>query len=119
LITNDSPPDVHERGTRRLPHLVGLARNRPGRPPASGPSVTARGPLPDHPAPVPNLGGAGTELSVEMRVEDLARAYPDAVEAGFELLAEWRAESAEHRRKSLRRREHDKRRRRRGELGDG
>jgi hypothetical protein len=69
LITDDSKPDVHESGTRRLP----------------------------------TPGGAGTELSVETRVESLdgserklllyqlARAHPDVVEAGFELLAKWRS----------------------------
>jgi hypothetical protein len=66
----------------------------------------------------------GAELSTEARVEALdgnerklllgrlARAYPDVVEAGFALVAEWHADCAEHRRKGLRRREHDRRRRR-------
>ena len=37
----------------------------------------------------------------------------------FALIAEWRAESAERRRKALRHREHDRRRRRLAEIGDG
>jgi hypothetical protein len=76
------------------------------------------------------VGGAGPELSAEARVEALdgserkllldhiARVYPAVVEAGFALLAEQRAESAERCRKNGRRREHDRRRRRLAELGD-
>ena len=74
-------------------------------------------------------GGAGQELPVEARLEaldgserkllldQLARAYPDVVEAGFALLAGWRAGCAEHRRKQDRRREHARRRRREEDLG--
>jgi hypothetical protein len=39
------------------------------------------------------------------------------VEAGFELVAQWRTECAEKRRARLRRHEHDRRRRRAAELG--
>lgn len=49
----------------------------------------------------------------------LARAYPEVVEAGFALVAAWRAERAEHRRKGLRRREHDRRRRLRKGIRQG
>jgi hypothetical protein len=47
----------------------------------------------------------------------IAQAYPDVVDAGVGLVAQWRAECAEHRRKNLRRRDHDKRRRRAAEAG--
>jgi hypothetical protein len=75
-----------------------------------------------------SIDGAGSELSVEARVEaldgserkllldQLARAYPDVVEAGFELVAQWRTECAEKRRARLTRHEHDRRRRRAAEL---
>jgi hypothetical protein len=83
--------------------------------------------------PVPNQAGeAGSEPPVEARVsaldgserklllDELARTYPDVVEAGFELLAQWRAGAAEGRRKKQRRLEHNRRRRRRvAELGGG
>ena len=39
--------------------------------------------------------------------------------AAVELVAQWRAESADRRRKALRRREHDRRRRYRAELSGG
>ena len=70
-----------------------------------------------------SVAEAGPELSVEAHVkaldggerklllDHLARAYPDVVEAGFALLAEWRAECAEQRRAGRRRREHARRRR--------
>jgi hypothetical protein len=48
----------------------------------------------------------------------IAQAWPEVVEAGAELVAQWRAEAAEHRRKRLRRNEHDRRRRRRAETGE-
>jgi predicted phosphoribosyltransferase len=76
-------------------------------------------------------GPAGSECAVAAYVDGLdgaerkvlmnhiARAWPELVEAGVELVAQWRAESLERRRKALRRREHDRRRRRRAELGDG
>jgi hypothetical protein len=75
--------------------------------------------------PTATAGGAGTELSVEGRVEDLdgseraillthiARAYPDVVEAGFALVAEWRAECADHRQEAARRKRRERRRRQR------
>jgi hypothetical protein len=59
----------------------------------------------------------GAERKVLMK--HIAQAWPEVVEAGVELLAQWRAESAERRRKALRRREHDRRRRCRAELSDG
>lgn len=49
----------------------------------------------------------------------LARAYPDVVEAGFELVAQWRADNAERRRVAARRKDHDRRRRRAAEPGGG
>jgi hypothetical protein len=49
-------------------------------------------------------------------LDQLARAYPDVVEAGFDLVAQWRTECAEKRRARLRRHEHDRRRRRAAEL---
>ena len=49
----------------------------------------------------------------------IAQAWPEVVEAGAELVAQWRAECAEHRRKRLRRNEHDRRARQRRQAGDG
>jgi hypothetical protein len=85
-----------------------------------------------HDEPGPDYGGeAASEPCVEARIESLdgserkllldqlARAYPDVVEAGFGLVAQWRAEAAEHRRAKLRHHEHARRRHRRAELGDG
>ena len=43
----------------------------------------------------------------------LAQAHPEVVAAGVEWLKQWRADCAERRRKSSRRREHDRRGRRR------
>jgi hypothetical protein len=87
-------------------------------------------PPPDYLAPVSASVWADPKSSVEARVEaldgserklllaQLARAHPDVVDAGFALLAEWRTECAEHRRKRDRRHEHERRRRRREtELG--
>ena len=66
------------------------------------------------PAAVAYVDGLdGSERTVLLRM--IATAYPDVVEAGVELLAQWRAECAEHRRKNLRRRDHARRRRRRAE----
>ena len=59
----------------------------------------------------------GAERKVLMK--HIAQGWPEVVEAGVELVAQWRAESAELRRKALRRREHDRRRRCRAELGGG
>jgi hypothetical protein len=42
----------------------------------------------------------------------IARAFPGVVEAGAELVAQWRAECAEQRRKNGRLHEHERRRRR-------
>jgi hypothetical protein len=81
-------------------------------------------PRPDDLAPLSANVAADPKSSVEARVEaldgserklllaQLARAHPDVVEAAFALLAEWRTECAEHRRKRDRRREHERRRRR-------
>jgi hypothetical protein len=55
----------------------------------------------------------GSERTVLLN--HIAQAFPGVVVAGAELVAQWRAESAEHRRKNLRKREHDRRRRRRAE----
>lgn len=86
-------------------------------------------PRPDHLAPVSASVGADPKSSVEARVEaldgserklllaQLAQAHPDVVETGFALLAEWRTERAEQRRKRDRRREHERRQRREKELG--
>lgn len=57
----------------------------------------------------------GGERTLLLRM--IATAYPGVVQAGAELVAQWRAEAAEHRRKNLRRRDHDRRRRRRAEAG--
>lgn len=91
-----------------------------------GPAGAGRGPLPDGLRQrSASAVEAGSELSAEAYVEALdgsertillrhiARAFPDAVEAGVVLVAEWRAECAERRRVAARRREHDKRRERR------
>lgn len=75
--------------------------------------------------------GGGPELSAVAYVDGLdgserkllmhhiAQAFPDVVEAGAELVAQWRAECAEHRRQRLRRNEHDRRARQRRQAGDG
>ena len=59
----------------------------------------------------------GTER--KLLLEHIARAFPEVVDAGAGLVAEWRAECAEHRRKRQRRNEHDRRKRRRAEAGSG
>lgn len=48
----------------------------------------------------------------------LARVHPELIEAGFAWLAEYHEASAERRRVSRRRRDHDKRRQRRAEERD-
>ena len=58
----------------------------------------------------------GSERKVLMH--HIAQAFPGVVEAGVELVAQWRAEAAEERRKKGRRHEHDRRRRRRAEEGN-
>ena len=58
----------------------------------------------------------GSERKVLMH--HIAQAFPGVVEAGTELVAQWRAECAEHRRKRQRRNEHDRRRQRRREAGE-
>lgn len=88
-----------------------------------------------HLAPVPDhLGGAGSEPSVEAYVDGLdgaerkvllnhiAQAWPEVVEAGVELVAQWREECAERRHAADRRKAKERRRRqradaRRAELG--
>jgi len=113
-----------------------------GRPPVSGPAGGARGPLPGHPAPASasgppvaaNGGGARPELSAEAYVEGLdgseravllrhlAQAWPEVVEAGVELVAQWRAECAERRQEAAKRKRREQRRRARqraAELGGG
>lgn len=79
---------------------------------------------------VASLVHDGPEWSAEARVEALtggeravllthiARAYPDVVEAGFELVAQWRAECAERRRGAGRERRKRQRRRQRAEAGN-
>jgi hypothetical protein len=69
------------------------------------------------------VGGTGPESAIFAYVDGLpgaerkvllnhiAQAWPEMVEAGVELVAQWRTECAEHRRKKERRREHDRRRR--------
>lgn len=57
----------------------------------------------------------GSERKVLMH--HIAQAFPGVVAAGAELVAEWRAECAEHRRKNDRRKDHDRRRRRRSATG--
>ena len=85
----------------------------------------------DSPTAAQDGSGASPDLSAAARIEaldgserkllldQLARVHPDVVEAGFELVAQWRAECAERRRKNGRRHEHDRRRRRAEELGGG
>jgi hypothetical protein len=58
----------------------------------------------------------GSERKVLMH--HIAQAWPEVVEAGAELVAQWRAEAAEHRRKRGRRMEHERRRRRAAEAGN-
>jgi hypothetical protein len=129
-----------DRATCGLPHqacaTLGGASARPvGRLPVLGPAGGRRDPVPDHQAPVPNhLGGAGSEPSVEAYVDELdgaerkvllnhiAQAWPEVVEAGVELVAQWRAECAERRHAADKRKAKERRRRqradaRRAELG--
>jgi hypothetical protein len=54
----------------------------------------------------------------KLLLDQIARAFPEVVEAGAGLVARWRAEGAEERRKKGRRHEHDRRRRRRAEAGN-
>ncbi len=56
---------------------------------------------------VDRLDGAERKLLLD----HIAQAFPEVVEAGAGLVAEWRAECAEHRRKRQRRNEHDRRKR--------
>ena len=72
-------------------------------------SSTPYGGEPAAPALVAAMDGAERSLLLA----HLAQAHPDAVEAGIDWLARWRAEAAERRRKAARRHEHDRRRRRR------
>ena len=64
---------------------------------------------------VDRLDGAERKLLLD----HIARAFPEVVEAGAGLVAEWRAECAEHRRKRQRRNEHDRRKRSRTKAGAG
>ena len=81
-----------------------------------------------------NGGGARPELSAEAYVEGLdgseravllrhlAQAWPEVVEAGVELVAQWRAECAERRQEAAKRKRREQRRRARqraAELGGG
>jgi hypothetical protein len=58
----------------------------------------------------------GSERAVLLR--HIATAWPEVIEAGAALVAQWRAEAAEHRRKRGRRMEHERRRRRAAEAGN-
>ncbi len=74
-----------------------------------------------------SLVEGGAELSAEAYVEGLdgaeralllrhiARAWPDVVEAGVRLVADWRVECAEHRRTATKDRRRERRRRQRGQ----
>jgi hypothetical protein len=64
---------------------------------------------------VDRLDGAERKLLLD----HIARAFPEVIEAGAGLVAEWRAECAEHRRKRQRRNEHDRRKRSRTKAGAG
>jgi hypothetical protein len=48
----------------------------------------------------------------------IAQAFPDVVEAGVELVAQWRAESAEHRKERAKRMRNERRRRQRARTGE-
>ena len=116
----------------QLSATAGGAGTKPvARPSASGAGRPGRGLRSKHLAPVPAIvvdGGPDSAVfayvdgldGAERKVllNHIAQAWPDVVRAGVELVAEWRAECAEHRRKNDRRREHDRRRRRRAEAGD-
>lgn len=64
---------------------------------------------------VDSLDGAERKLLLN----HIARAFPEVVEAGAGLVAEWRAECTEHRRKRQRRNEHDRRKRSCTKAGTG
>ena len=64
---------------------------------------------------VDRLDGAERKLLLD----HIARAFPEVIEAGAGLVAEWRAECAEHHRKRQRRNEHDRRKRSRTKAGAG
>ena len=66
-------------------------------------------------ASVDRIDGAERKLLLD----HIARAFPEVIEAGAGLVAEWRAECAEHRRKRQRRNEHDRRKRSRTKAGAG
>jgi hypothetical protein len=61
-------------------------------------------------------GLAGAERKVLLN--HIAQAWPEVVEAGVELVAQWRAECAEHRRENGKRRRRDQRRRQRAAAGN-
>jgi hypothetical protein len=73
-----------------------------------------------------SLAEGGPDSSVEaldgserkLLLAHLARAYPEVVEAGFDLVAEWRAECAERRRAASSRKSKERRRRQRAEARD-
>jgi hypothetical protein len=138
LSQGDAPKPRHlhakrggDRATAGQPHqacsTLGGAGTKPvGRPPVLGHAGGRRDPLPDHSAPMPNhLGGAGSEPSVEHYVDGLdgaerkvllnhiAQAWPEVVEAGVELVAQWRAECAERRYAADKRKAKERRRRQR------
>jgi hypothetical protein len=112
---------------------AGQAGTKPvGRPSAAGPAEAGRGTLPNHGEPVSAALVQGVpECAIFAYVDALdgaerkvllnhiAQAWPDVVEAGVELVAQWRAEGAEQRRKKGRRHEHDRLRRRAEERGSG
>lgn len=108
---------------------LGGADTKPaGRPLVSGHAGGRRDPLPDHVPPAPkHLGGAGSEPSVEAYVDGLdgaeqkvllnhiAQAWPEVVEAGVKLVAQWRAECAERRHAADKRKSKERRRRQRAD----
>jgi len=135
-VAQDGPPEGRSAATARPVSTGGAATSAAALSHLSPQAAAAkRGSGADssgqpHPGSA-TVGEASPELSAAARIEaidgserkllldQLARVHPDVVEAGFELVAQWRAECAERRRKNGRRHEHDRRRRRAEELGGG
>ena len=138
----DAGRDSSGQGNQGGRHTGGSSSEPARRPPVSGPASSRREPVPDHRAPLSASGEPAFATAVQGRPESavfayvdgldgaerkvllnhIVQAWPEVVEAGVELVAQWRAECAEHRQEAakLKRREQRRRERRRAaELGDG
>ena len=135
----DAGGDSSGQGNQGGRHIGG-AGSEPARPrPIPGPVSGRREPVPAHRAPLSASGEpvaatvvqGGPESAVFAYVDGLdgaerkvllnhiARAWPEVVEAGVELVAQWRAECAGHRQEAAKRKRRERRRRPLAELGEG